>query len=84
LREEAGKLAMTEGVGISEAARRPSILMKTLENWVRAAKTGKLNSVDPHQKPLTEIETELGRVKRELAEVKVERDLQKNSRSTLP
>jgi hypothetical protein len=38
--------------------------MKTLENWVRAAKTGKLNSVGPHQKPLTEIETELGRVKR--------------------
>jgi hypothetical protein len=31
---------------------------------VRAAKTGKLNSVGPHQKPLTEIETELGRVKR--------------------
>jgi transposase len=77
LREEAGKLAMTEGVGISEAARRLSILMKTLENWVRAAKTGKLDNVGQHQKPLTEIEAELGRLKRELAEVKVERDLLK-------
>jgi transposase len=68
---------MTEGVGISEAARRLSVLVKTLENWVRSAKTGKLDSVGQHQKPLTEIEAELGRVKRELAEVKVECDLLK-------
>ena len=39
-REEAVKLAITEGVGISEAARRLSISMKTLANWVRAAKAG--------------------------------------------
>jgi transposase-like protein len=37
-REEALKLAMTDGVGVSEAARRVSISMKTLANWVRAAK----------------------------------------------
>jgi transposase len=36
LREEAPTLAMTEGVGVSEAARRLSISMKTLANWVRA------------------------------------------------
>jgi transposase len=81
-REEAVKLAMTEGVGVSEAARRLSISMKTLANWVRAAKAGKLERVGQHQKPLTEIEAELGRVKRELAEVKMERDLLKNSRRT--
>src|SRR5258705_7541507 len=74
-REEAVKLAMTEGVGVSEAARRLSISMKTVANWVRAAKAGKLERVGQHQKPLTEIEAELGRVKRELAEVKMERDL---------
>jgi transposase len=77
-RDEAVKLAMTEGVGISEAARRLSISIKTLANWVRAAKAGKLESVGQHQKPLTEMEAELGRVKRELAEVKMERDLLKN------
>jgi transposase-like protein len=76
-REEAVKPAMTEGVGISEAARRLSISMKTLANWVRAAKAGKLESVGQHQKSLTEIEAELGRVKRELADVKMERDLLK-------
>ena len=41
-REEAVKLALTEGVGVSEAARRLSIPMKSLANWVRAAKAGRL------------------------------------------
>jgi transposase len=37
---------MTEGVGVSEAA---SISMKTVANWVRAAKAGKLEHVGQHQ-----------------------------------
>lgn len=44
-REEAVKLAMTGGVGVSEAARRLSISMKTLANWVRAVKAAKLENV---------------------------------------
>jgi len=56
LRDEAVKLALTEGVGISEASRRLSIPIKTLANWVRAAKAGKLKDVGQHQKPLTEME----------------------------
>lgn len=70
-RHLAVKLAMTEGVGLSEAARRLSI-SKMLANWVRAAKAGKLRRVGQQQKPLTEIEAALGRVKWELAEVKME------------
>lgn len=76
-REEAVKLALTEGVGVSEAARRLSIPMKSLANWVYAAKAGRLGKVGQQQKPLTELEMELNRVKRELAEVKMERDLLK-------
>ena len=76
-REEAVKLAQTEGVGVSQAARRLSIPMKSLANWVRAAKAGKLKTVGQGQKPLTDLEMELNRVKRELAEVKMERDLLK-------
>ncbi|MBF3524130.1 IS3 family transposase [Burkholderia pseudomallei] len=83
LRDEAVKLAVTEGVGVSEASRRLSIPLKTLANWVRAAKTGKLKDVGRHQKPLTEVEAELARVKRELAEVKMERDLPKKVRDVL-
>ncbi|KVT51500.1 hypothetical protein WK53_08665 [Burkholderia ubonensis] len=60
LRDEAVKLALTEGVWISEASRRLSIPIKTLANCVRAAQAGKLKDVDRHQKPLTEMEAELG------------------------
>jgi transposase len=74
-REEAVKLASS--VGASEAARRLSIPLKSLANWMRAAKAGKLDKVGAQQKPLTEVEQELNRVKRELAEVKMERDLLK-------
>jgi transposase len=77
-REEAVQLAMTDGVSVSEAARRLSISMKTVANWVRAAKDGKLENVGQTQKPQTEIKAELGRVRRELSEVKMERDLLKN------
>lgn len=45
-----------------------------LANRVRAAKAGKLKDVGRHPKPLTEMEVELAQVKRELAEVKMERD----------
>jgi len=77
-REQAVKLALTEGVGVSEAARRLSVPLKTLANWVRSAKAGKLQEVGKEQKPQPELEAELARVQRELAEVKMERDLLKN------
>jgi iron complex outermembrane receptor protein len=59
-REEAVKLASS--VGASEAARRLSIPLKSLANWMRAAKGGKLDKVGAQQKPLTEVEQELNRV----------------------
>jgi transposase len=74
-REEAVKLA--EAIGSSEASRRLSIPLKSLANWLRASKSGKLEDVGRRQKPQTELEAELHRVKRELAEVKMERDLLK-------
>jgi transposase len=54
-RKEAVRPAMTEGVGVSEATRRLSISMKTLANWVRAAKAGMLERVGQYGKPLTEV-----------------------------
>lgn len=75
LREEAVKLA--EAVGASEASRRLSIPLKSLANWLRVSKEGKLEEVGRQQKPQTELEAELQRIKRELAEVKMERDLLK-------
>lgn len=75
VREEAVNLA--KAVGASEASRRLSIPLKTLANWLRASGNGKLAEIGQQQKPLTEAESELHRLKRELAEVKMERDLLK-------
>ena len=50
-REEAVKLALTEGVGVSEAARRLSIPMKSLANGVYAAKAGRLAKADATELP---------------------------------
>ena len=60
-----------------EASRRPSVPLESLANWLRASKAGTLEEVDRNQKPQTELEAELHRVKRELAKVKMERDLLK-------
>lgn len=76
-REQAVKLVEAEGLAVVEAARRLSIPVGSLKNWLHAARTGKLKEVGKGQKPLTELELELARVKKELAEVKLERDLLK-------
>jgi transposase len=57
-----------------ETVKRLSLPKGKLKNWVYADKRGELAMLGKHQKPLTEIELELSRVKRELAEVKMERD----------
>ena len=55
-------------------ARYLSLPKGTLKNWVYADRRGDLAAVGKQQKPLTELELELSRVKRELGEVKMERD----------
>ena len=78
-RQEAVKLVTEEGLSWGEAARRLSLPTSTLANWVRAAKAGKLGDVGKNYRPLTEIEMELSRTRKELAEVKMERDIPKKA-----
>ena len=77
-REQAVKLVLVDGLSQLEAARRLSLSNKTLGNWVRAAQNGKLTEIGKQQRPVTELEAELARVKRELAVVTMERDVLKN------
>ena len=49
--------------------------VSTLEYWLKAAQIGKLGDVARTSRGLTEIELELAKTKRELAEIKMERDL---------
>jgi len=76
-RVEAVKLVETTGLSVAKAAKQLSIPKSSLDNWVRAAKAGKLTEVGKGQRLPSELELELARTRKELAEVKMERDLLK-------
>ena len=78
-KEEAAELVLREGLGLTEAARRLSISMKTLANWVALARHGKPMTTHTPRQPVTELEAEVSRLRRELAEMKQERDLLKKA-----
>ena len=78
-REEAVKLVTEEKLSLPEAARRLSLAPSTLGNWVKKFKAGRLGEIGKTYRPLTEIEMELVRTKKELAEVKMERDILKKA-----
>ncbi len=78
-REEAVKLVTEEKVSVPEAGRRLSLPPSTLATWVKAYKAGKLGDVGKTYRLLTEVEMELARTKKELAEVKMERDILKKA-----
>ena len=79
LREEAVKLITEEKLSLPEAARRLSLPPSTLGNGVKQFKAGRLGEVGKTYRPLTEIEIELARTKKELVEVKMERDILKKA-----
>jgi len=79
LREEAVKLVTESGLSLAEVSRRLEIPDQTIRNWVQAKREGRLSEIGKNQKPLTEVEAELAKVRRELAEVKMERDLLKKA-----
>ncbi len=78
-RQEAVKLVMEEKLSLPEAGRRLSLPPSTLGYWVKVYKAGKLGDVGKTYRPLTEVEKELAWAKKELAEVKMERDILKKA-----
>ena len=76
-RAEAVKLVEQTAMSIARAAKQLSIPKSSLSNWVRAAKKGQLAEVGQGQRVPNEQELELARLRKELAEVKQERDLLK-------
>ncbi|HZZ02998.1 transposase [Paraburkholderia sp.] len=80
-REQAVKLVLVDGRSQREAGGRLSLSVKTLGARVVAERKGTLAKVGETQKPQSELEAELARVKRELATVTMERDIFKKRRS---
>jgi len=79
LRQEAVKLVTEADLSAREVGERLSIPYQTIKYWLKMDKKGKLSEVGKQQKPMSETEMELLRLRRELAEVKMERDLLKKA-----
>ena len=52
---------------------------KTLKNWVGRARRGQLATLGESRRPVTELEAELSRLKHDLAEARMERDILKKA-----
>ena len=78
-REEAVKLITQDKLSLPEAARRLCLPPATLRNWLRADTEGRLGEVGKTFRPLTQIEMDLVNTRKELVEVKMERDILKKA-----
>jgi transposase len=74
-KEEAVKLVREVGLSIPEVARRLSVGKSTIEYWVKKARKGGLSGQDK----VTAEEMELNRLRRENAELKMEREILKKA-----
>jgi transposase-like protein len=78
-REEAVKLITEEELSYPEAGRRLQLAPTTIMNWVKASKAGKLGEIGKNYRPLTEVEIELARVKKENVILKMECEILKKA-----
>jgi len=79
-REQAVLLITRDGLSTAEAARRLSMSLKTLANWVKRAKDGRLPAASNiGQRVVSEEQAEVSRLRRENAELRMERDILKKA-----
>jgi transposase len=78
-RQEAVRLVVEERIACRKAALQLSLAPSTLAYWVKAYKAGKLGEIGKAQKPLTEVEMELARVKKENSTLKMENEILKKA-----
>lgn len=84
-REQAVAMLERDKLSVAEASRRLSLSQKTLANWVgRARGGGKLPRVSDGtgvvvRRTVTDAEAEVSRLRRENAELRMERDILKKS-----
>jgi transposase len=78
-RQEAVRLVLEQKLSWAKAAQQLSLPTSTLANWVKAYNAGKLGEIGKSYRPLTEIEMELARVKKENATLKMECEILKKA-----
>ncbi|ENY72670.1 transposase IS3/IS911 family protein [Aeromonas diversa CDC 2478-85] len=77
-RAEAVRLVLEQGLSQAEAARRLGIAKGTLANWVVAAKGGQEKPA-PGGRSVAELEAEVARLRKALAQANMERDIIKKA-----
>jgi transposase len=75
---EAVKMVIETGMSVPDVARRVSVSTSTIAYWVKLAKEGRLSN-GGRQRPVTGEEMEIARLKRENAELKMEREILKKA-----
>jgi len=78
-RAEAVRMIFEDKLSIPEVGRRLQLPPSTIRYWVKAYESGKLGEVGKGQRELTALERELYETKRELARVRMERDILKKA-----
>ena len=77
-KEEAVKMVTEAGLSIPEVGRRVSVSKSTIKYWVKLAKEGRLSN-GGKQRPVTGEQMEVARLRREVAELRMERDILKKA-----
>jgi transposase len=80
-KEEAVQLVVTGGLSIAEVGRRLSLSPQTLRNWINNQQAGKLKV--PGSRSISELEAEVFRLRRELAETRLEKEILKKAMAYL-
>jgi len=75
---KAQAVALAQSIGPTKAAQQLDLSVKTLANWLTAAKAGRPLSA-PSRQPVSEIESELARLRAENATLKMEREILKKA-----
>jgi transposase len=77
-------VVLEQGLSLTEAAHRLAIPKGTLATWVNKAKGGKVPT-EPGARSVAELEAEIRRLRKELAETQREREIVKKAAArTLP
>jgi transposase-like protein len=76
-RQEAVKLVIEEKLSWGQAGERLGLAPSTIGNWVKAYQKGKLGEIGKGYRPLTEVEVELARVKKENTTLRMENEILK-------
>ena len=78
-RDQAARLVTEDGLSVAEAAKQLGISERTLGNWVRLAKKHGTPQGPGKHRPVSDLEAEVAKLRRELAVSQMECDILKKA-----